>query len=177
MALQQIQLTNSAILSQLSLQAGYFTKHPPTNGTNQNQTYILGSAVPQDTGGYGARNWKTVQRNCCMTWSLIFFLTQCIVPKISGSLWRLQLPYLTASHSLTPMKGEALVLLGVVPVLLHPRAAWTDDLGQLAHILQMKGVKCFDRCFRHSILISFSSAKVFRIGPGPAGNWPRSPVS
>ena len=35
------------------------------------------------------------------------------------------------------MKGEALVLLGVVPVLLHPRVARTDDLGQLAHILQV----------------------------------------
>ena len=39
------------------------------------------------------------------------------------------------STGLTPVKGEALVLLGVVPVLLHPRVARTDDLGQLAHIL------------------------------------------
>ena len=47
MALQQIQLTNSAILSQLSLQAGYFTKHPPTNGTNQMDSYVLEKADDQ----------------------------------------------------------------------------------------------------------------------------------
>ena len=39
--------------------------------------------------------------------------------------------------TLTPVKGEALILLGVVPVLLHPRVARTDNLGQLAHTLQV----------------------------------------
>ena len=38
-------------------------------------------------------------------------------------------------HELTPVEGEAIVLLSVVPELLHPAGAGSDLLGQGAGIL------------------------------------------